>query len=86
MTTKVPFFNYPHIFESEKEGLLDVIKDVGGRGAFIMQKDLELFEQELVDYTGSKYAVGVANATDGLQMALMAGGIGSGDEVIISSH
>ncbi len=83
---KVPFFNYPHLFESEKEGLIDVIKDVGGRGAFIMQKDMEIFEKELTEYTGAKYAVGVANATDGMQMALMAGGIGDGDEVIISSH
>ena len=51
-----------------------------------MQQDLEEFENNLVNYTGSKYAVGVANATDGLQIGLMAGGLKEGGEVIISSH
>ena len=49
-----------------------------------MQQDLEEFENNLVNYTGSKY-VGVANATDGLQIGLMAGGLKEGGEVI-SSH
>lgn len=40
----------------------------------------------MANFTGSKYAVGVANATDGLQMLLMAAGISSGDEVIFCSH
>jgi dTDP-4-amino-4,6-dideoxygalactose transaminase len=51
-----------------------------------MQQDLEEFENALAKYTGSKYAVGVANATDGLQIGLMAGGLKKGGEVIISSH
>ena len=82
----VPFFNYRHIFTSEEERMISVTRDVGRRGAFIMQKDLVDFESNLAAYTGAKYAVGVANATDGLQMGLMAGGIGSGDEVIFCSH
>ena len=51
-----------------------------------MQNELAQFETNLAAYTVSKFAVGVANATDGLQMALMAGGISSGDEVIFCSH
>jgi dTDP-4-amino-4,6-dideoxygalactose transaminase len=51
-----------------------------------MQKDLSNFEARLAKFTGAKYAVGVANATDGLQMLLMAGGIQGGDEVIFCSH
>jgi dTDP-4-amino-4,6-dideoxygalactose transaminase len=82
----VPFFNYCHVFMSQEEALLSVIKNVGRRGAFIMQKDLSEFERNLATYTGAKYAVGVANATDGMQMALIAGGIKPGDEIIISSH
>ena len=82
----VPFFNYPHVFVSQEEGFLSVIQDVGRRGAFIMQKDLADFEANLATYTGAKYAVGVANATDGLQIALMAGRVGKGDEVVFCSH
>ena len=86
MKVKIPFFNYPHIFTSQEKDMISVIQDVGRRGAFIMQKDLADFEKNLAAYTGAKYAVGVANATDGLQMALMAGGVKPGDEVIFCTH
>lgn len=83
---KVPFFSYPYVFTSREEEFLSVIQDVCRRGAFIMQKDLRDFEQHLADYVGAKYAVGVANATDGLHMAARVAGIGPGDEVIFCSH
>jgi len=83
---KVPFFNYPHVFTAQENEFLRVLKDVGSRGAFIMQQDLQNFEQRIATYCGVKYAVGVANATDGLQLGLMAGGIDAGDEIIICSH
>ena len=82
----IPFFNYPDIFLKHKQELLEIFADVGSRGAFIMQKDLEEFEHRIAEYTGSKYALGVANATDGLQIGLMAGNLRQGSEVIISSH
>jgi dTDP-4-amino-4,6-dideoxygalactose transaminase len=82
----VPFFAYPHIFISQEEAFMDIIRDVGRRGAFIMQKDLSDFEGNLAAYTGAKYAVGVGNATDALQIGLMAGGAGQGDEIIFCSH
>ena len=83
---KVPVFNYPHVFTSQESAFLDVFKNVSSRGAFIMQQDLQNFEHRIAEYCGVKYAVGVANATDGLQLGLMAGGVESGDEVIICSH
>ena len=83
---QVPFFNYPHVFISQEDSFKSVILDIGRRGVFIMQKELEDFEEKLAAYTGAKYAVGVANATDGLQMGLMAGDIGGSDEVIFCSH
>lgn len=83
---KVPFFNYSHVFTSDDESFVKIFKEVSSRGAFIMQKELKEFEAMLADYTGAKYAVGVANATDALQMGLMAGGIEAGDEVIFCSH
>ena len=82
----VPFFDYPYLFTSDEDTLVEIIRDVGRRGAFILQKDLEVFEGNVAAYTGAGYAVGVGNATDGLQLALMAGGIQSGDEVIFCSH
>ena len=82
----VPFFNYPHLWVSREQEYLKIIKNVWRRGAFIAQKELTDFEKNIALYTRSKYAIGVANATDGLQLGLMAGGINNDDEVIICSH
>ena len=88
-TTKlrdVPFFAYPHVFTSFRSELLAVVEDVGARGAFIMQRDLSTFEENLATFVNSKFALGVGNATDGLHFALRAANLRPGDEVIISSH
>jgi len=83
---KVPFFDYPRLFLDDREEILSTVEEVGRRGAFIMQKDLAEFEEKLATYAGAKHSVGVANATDGLELAWLAVGLEKGDEVIISSH
>ena len=85
-TRKVPFFDYPHVFSSDEEELTKIFVDVGRRGAFIQQRDLEEFEQRLAEYLGAKYVLGIANATDALHFAMRAIGIQAGDEVIFCSH
>ena len=82
----IPFFNYPDLFKRDEKKLVEIFQDVGRRGAFIMQRDLEEFENTIREYTGSKYALGVANATDGLQIGLMAGTRKTSGEIIFSSH
>jgi len=82
----VPFFNYPQVYLNDKENLMKIFDDIGSRGAFIMQKDLEIFENNLATFTGSKFAIGVGNATDGLELSWMAIGLKKGDEVICCSH
>ena len=83
---KVPFFDYPRLFLDDRDEILSTVEEVGRRGAFIMQKDLAEFEENLATYAGAKHSVGVANATDGLELAWIAVGLEKGDEVIISSH
>jgi len=82
----VPFFNYPNVFTRFEKELTEIMLKVCRSGSFIMQKELEDFEKNLTEYTGSKYTLGVANATDGLIIALRAANIGRGDEVIFCSH
>ncbi len=82
----VPFFNYPHVFLSEEEELVAIFRDIGRRGAFILQEDLRRFERNLTSFLRARHTLGVANATDGLIIALRAAGIEPGDEVIFSSH
>ena len=50
--------------------------------AFIQGSSVFEFEQQLSQYTGSKYVVSCGNGTDALMAALLALGIGRGDEVI----
>jgi len=86
MKHSVPFFNYPHVFVSQEEEFLAAIQDIGRRGAYILQKDLTQFEDDLAKFTGAKYALGVANGTDALIIALRAANTGAGDEFIFASH
>lgn len=83
---EVPFFNYRGAFGAIEGPLMDTIRDVISRGAFIMQKDLVEFEKVCAQFLGVKHALGVGNATDGLHFAYRAAGVQPGDEVIFPSH
>ncbi len=82
----IPFFNYPALFAAQEAELMEVLRDVCSRGAYILQKDCQEFEQAIAKYTGAKFALGVANGTDAIWLGLRAVGIGPGDEVIVPSH
>lgn len=58
------------------------IQQVLDHGQFILGPEVYELEEKLVAYTGAKYCITVANGTDALQVALMALGVGPGDEVI----
>ena len=83
---KVPFFDYPRLFLDKKDDYLHIFNEVGSRGAFIMQNDVDEFEKNLAGFSSSNYSVGVANATDGLEISWMALNLRAGDEVICSAH
>ncbi len=55
-------------------------------GWYILGPELEAFEQAFAAYHGVAHAVGVANGTDAIELALRALGIGAGDEVITVAH
>lgn len=52
---------------------------------FILGPNVQAFEQEAADYLGVSHAVSVASGTDALHLALVAAGVGKGDEVITTA-
>jgi dTDP-3-amino-3,4,6-trideoxy-alpha-D-glucose transaminase len=54
-------------------------------GRFILGPEVAAFEREFAAYCGAAHAVGVANGTDALTIALRALGVGPGDEVVVPS-
>lgn len=58
------------------------IERVLARGQFILGAEVRLFEEEFARYCDVSYAVGVGSGTMALYLALVAHGVGLGDEVI----
>ncbi len=69
----------------EKEVLRE-IKKVCATQWLVLGKNVGEFEREIADYTGAKYAIGVASGSDALMVALMAHGVGPGDSVITTPY
>ena len=62
------------------------IKRVLDSGWYILGEEVDAFEQEYAAYCEAKHCVGVANGLDALHLALLALGVGAGDEVIVPSN
>lgn len=83
---QIPFFNYPALFLRDENKYVEIFKDVGRRGAYILQKDLDQLEENLKKFLSVKHVFGVADGTNALILGLKALGIGPDDEVIVPSH
>ncbi len=59
---------------------------VCARGDFVLGEDVKLLEQEFAAFCQAPHCVTVANGTEALKLALLACGIGAGDEVITCTH
>ena len=55
-------------------------------GHYVGGQEVEEFEADFARYCGTEYCVGVANGLEAIELALMAAGIGPGDEVIIPAN
>ena len=69
---------YAPLLDELKERIADVLDS----GRFILGPNVQAFEEEAAAYLGVEHAIGVANGTDALVIALDALGIGPGDQVI----
>ena len=82
MNTRVPFINLNCQHDAIRNELEEAIRKVIDRSAFAGGPFVQEFEEHFARYCECKHAAGVGNGTDALWLALLALGIGAGDEVI----
>ncbi|MBT8143135.1 MAG: aminotransferase class I/II-fold pyridoxal phosphate-dependent enzyme, partial [Gammaproteobacteria bacterium] len=75
---------WPHYDEETIAAVADVLRS--GRVNYWTGEQIVAFEQEFADFCGMPHALGVANGTVALELALIAAGIGPGDEVIVPAR
>ena len=80
----VPFVDFRARVSALRGELDAALARVLDSGWFILGPEGEVFERELASATGAVAAVGVASGTEAIQLALLALGVGSGDEVVTS--
>src|SRR5580704_4590816 len=68
-----------------REELRAAIERVLDSERYILGPEVAAFEQEFAAYCGAAHAVGVANGTEAITIALRAMGVGPGDEVVVPS-
>lgn len=82
----IPQNNPKASYLTHKAEIDNAIDEVLESGWYILGKQVSQFEAEFASFVGIKHAIGVANGTDAIQLALRGLGIGAGDGVITVSH
>lgn len=79
----VKFLDLPMQYQGIKQEIDKVILEILEKGAFVGGEYMERFEGEFANAVGSKYALGVGNGTDAIELALRALDLPQGNEVIL---
>ena len=82
----VPLLDLKPQLEVLRAEILNAVTDVIDSTGYILGPVVERFENEVAEYTGSKYGVGVSSGTDALLAALMSLDIGEGDRVLTTPY
>ncbi len=82
----VGFYGHVRQYHALKAEIDAAIQDVLESGEYVLGPTLARFETELATYFKMKTAIGVNSCTDALWLALLALGVGAGDEVITVSN
>jgi len=78
----IPFLDIKAQYQSIKGEIDAAVLGVLASGQYVLGEEVLRFEQEFADYCNVKHAIAVNTGTSALHLALLAAGIGPGDEVI----
>src|SRR5687767_14415033 len=82
----LPFNDLKPLHARMATELADAATRVLASGWYVLGREGEAFEHAFAAWHGSGAAVGVANGTDAIELALRAAGVGPGDEVVTVAH
>ncbi len=86
MSERIKRIDLSRDYNNHKKEYLEAIEAVCNDTAFSGGKYADTFDKEFADFVGVKYAAGVNNGTSALHLAMLALGVGPGDEVIVPAN
>lgn len=79
---RIPFNDLARATSEQRHEIDEAVDRVLTSGWFVLGPEHDAFESELAAYVGVSHAIGVANGTDALELALAVAGVGPGDTVL----
>jgi dTDP-4-amino-4,6-dideoxygalactose transaminase len=83
---KIPFGDLKRQYDTLREPIDRATQEVYSSGWFVLGQQVQRFEAEFAAYCGATHGVGVGSGTEAIHLALLAGGVEPGDEVMTVSN
>src|SRR5487761_824559 len=83
---KVPYFDLKAQYAGLREEILEALDRVCRNASFSLGEEVAAFETEFAAYCEAKHCIALNSGTSALHLALLAAGVGPGDEVITSPN
>jgi len=83
---KIPFLNFSPMHAPIRQEMMHAFESFYDSNWFVLGESVKQFEKDYAHFNEIEHAVGISNGLDALHIALMALGIGKGDEVIVPSN
>ena len=81
--SKRPFHDLRASFLAQRDAIRGAVERVLDSGWYILGQEVRAFEAEFASFAGAKHAIGVGNATEALQVALLGLDVKPGDDVLV---
>lgn len=78
----IPWLNLSALYQRLQPEIDEAVQRVLRSGQYVLGEEVERFEEEFARYCGTRFAIAVNSGTSALHLALLAAGIGPGDDVI----
>lgn len=82
----IKFLDLKKINNRYREEIASRIKDILDKGWYLQGEENENFTKNFANFCGTKFALGVANGLDALNLIIKAYGFGNGDEIIVPAN